>query len=79
MRSALAGAADIDGDGRVTYAEAHAFISAANGRVQDARARLSAYAAPPALHRDEPLFDRSRLFAEQLDQNDPWQFKNVIV
>ena len=26
-----------------------------------------------------PLFDRSRLFAEQLDENDPWQFKNVIV
>jgi homospermidine synthase len=26
-----------------------------------------------------PLFDRNRLFAEQLDQNDPWQFKNVIV
>jgi homospermidine synthase len=26
-----------------------------------------------------PLFDRSRLFDEALDQSDPWQFKNVIV
>ena len=26
-----------------------------------------------------PLFDRNRLFDEGLDQNDPWQFKNVIV
>jgi homospermidine synthase len=26
-----------------------------------------------------PLFDRNRLFQEDLDQSDPWQFKNVIV
>jgi homospermidine synthase len=26
-----------------------------------------------------PLFDRNRLFAEDLDPNDPWQFKNVLV
>jgi len=26
-----------------------------------------------------PLFDRGRLFAEDLDQSDPWQFKNVVV
>jgi len=26
-----------------------------------------------------PLFDRGRLFAEELDGSDPWQFKNVIV
>jgi homospermidine synthase len=26
-----------------------------------------------------PLFDRDRLFDEQLDHADPWQFKNVIV
>jgi homospermidine synthase len=26
-----------------------------------------------------PLFDRSRLFPEDLDTNDPWQFKNVRV
>jgi homospermidine synthase len=26
-----------------------------------------------------PLTDRARLFPEDLDQNDPWQFKNVLV
>jgi homospermidine synthase len=26
-----------------------------------------------------PLFERERLFPEQLDKDDPWQFKNVIV
>ena len=26
-----------------------------------------------------PLFGRSSLFAEDLDRNDPWQFKNVLV
>jgi homospermidine synthase len=26
-----------------------------------------------------PLFDRGRLFPEDLDQSDPWQFKNVLV
>jgi homospermidine synthase len=26
-----------------------------------------------------PLFDRSRLFPEDLDMSDPWQFKNVRV
>ena len=26
-----------------------------------------------------PLHDRERLFPEDLDQSDPWQFKNVLV
>jgi homospermidine synthase len=26
-----------------------------------------------------PLFERERLFPEDLDKDDPWQFKNVIV
>lgn len=26
-----------------------------------------------------PLFDRERLFAENIDKSDPWQFKNVLV
>mgnify|MGYP003579069456 CR=1 FL=1 len=26
-----------------------------------------------------PLVDRSRLFEEDLDKSDPWQFKNVLV
>lgn len=47
VRSALAGGADVDGDGEVTYDEARAFISAANAKVSDPRARLTAYAAAP--------------------------------
>jgi hypothetical protein len=58
VRSALAGGADVDGDGAVSYDEARAFLAAANGRVADARARIRAYALPPAIHRAEPLFDR---------------------
>ena len=26
-----------------------------------------------------PLFDRGRLFPEDLDESDPWQFKNIRV
>lgn len=57
VRSALAGAADVTGDGLVGYDEVLAFLGAANGHVNDPRARLHAYAAPPAMHRAEPLFD----------------------
>jgi hypothetical protein len=57
VRSALVGAADVDGDGRVTYGETRAFIAAANARVDNPMARLEVYARPPAIHLDEPLFD----------------------
>ncbi|MCA9554760.1 MAG: caspase family protein [Myxococcales bacterium] len=59
VRSALVGAADVDGDGRVTYDETRAFIAAANARVDNPMARLEVYARPPAIHLNEPLFDRS--------------------
>jgi homospermidine synthase len=26
-----------------------------------------------------PLQDREKLFAEDLDRNDPWQFRNILV
>lgn len=48
LRSALAGAADSDGDGRVEYAEAAAFIESASSQVVDPRARLAVHAAAPA-------------------------------
>lgn len=60
VRSALAGGADVDGDGRVTYEEVKAFVAAANASVKDEKARLSIYATPPRLHLAEPLFDRAR-------------------
>ncbi len=57
LRSALAGAADINGDGRVEYSEIHAFIAAANARVRHPEARLNIFAKPPAANRHRPLFD----------------------
>lgn len=58
VRSGLAGAADVDRDGLVRYDELRAFIGAANGRIPDPQARLDVYARAPAIHLEEPLFDR---------------------
>jgi hypothetical protein len=58
VRSGLAGAADVDQDGAVGYAELKAFIAAANSRVADPRARVSAHLMPPPVHLAEPIFDR---------------------
>lgn len=61
VRSAMAGAADIDGDRSVTYDEVRAFIGAANARVIDPKARLTAFAAPPPINHAEPLFDLGKI------------------
>lgn len=47
VRSALAGAADSDGDGRIEYAEAAAFVASASSGADDPRARLTVHAAAP--------------------------------
>jgi hypothetical protein len=60
VRSALAGAADVNGDGRVEYSELKAFIAAANLRVDDPRARIQLFAQAPARDRSAPLADLSR-------------------
>lgn len=60
VRSALAGAADVNGDGRVEYSELTAFIAAASQGVEDVRGRLDIFARPPALDRSSPLSDLSR-------------------
>lgn len=57
VRSAMIGAADADGDGRVDYAELHAFIAAANLRVVDPRARIDLFVKPPAVDVKAPLID----------------------
>jgi hypothetical protein len=57
LRSAIAGAGDINGDGRLEYSELHAFIAAANARVQHPQARLEIYARAPAANRSHPLVD----------------------
>jgi hypothetical protein len=60
VRSALAGAADVNGDGRVEYSELTAFIAAASQGIEDVRGRLDIFARPPALDRSAPLSDLSR-------------------
>ncbi len=59
LRSALAGAADVNGNGAITYSEARAFIAAANAQVHNPSARLEIFAQPPAMHLNEPIFDRA--------------------
>ncbi|MFY0583397.1 hypothetical protein ACN28S_62035 [Cystobacter fuscus] len=58
--SALAGAADVNADGRVEYSELQAFIAAANQGVDDVRGRLEVSIQPPALDRAAPLVDLSQ-------------------
>ncbi|NMO21398.1 hypothetical protein HPC49_45905 [Pyxidicoccus fallax] len=55
VRSALAGAADVNADGRVEYSELHAFVAAASQGVEDVRGRLAAFVRPPALDRSASL------------------------
>ena len=57
VRSALAGAADVNADGRVEYSELQAFVAAANQGVEDVRGRLDVSIQPPALDRATPLVD----------------------
>lgn len=54
VRSALLGAADADGDGRVTYDELNAFLLAAGASIQHTQAP-SVYVRPPADSGAEPI------------------------
>jgi hypothetical protein len=60
VRSALAGAADVNRDGRVEYSELTAFIAAASQGVEDVRGKLDIFARPPPLDRSAPLSDLGR-------------------
>jgi hypothetical protein len=60
VRSALAGAADVNADGRVEYSELTAFIAAASQGVQDVRGKVEIFARPPQLDRSVPLSDLRR-------------------
>ena len=68
LRSALSGAADVNGDGRIEYSELRAFLAAANARVQEprgARRRLRARArarSPPRARRSARRRRRSARF-----------------
>jgi hypothetical protein len=60
LRAAIAGAADVNGDGRIEYSEASAFIAAAFARVADPRARVRSFARAPARDLRRPLVDLGR-------------------
>ncbi len=67
VRSAMTGAADANRDGRVDYSELHAFVAAANLRVDDPRARIDLFVRPPAIDVRTPLIDlRSSHFSNYL-------------
>jgi hypothetical protein len=55
VRSGLYGAADVDGDGRVSYREIAAFVTRANEAVPNERFRPDLTARPPA--KDQTLLD----------------------
>ena len=51
LRSALLGAADVDGDAELTYDEVEAYLVSANAGVTNPKARINVYARPPAQQR----------------------------
>lgn len=74
LRSALAGGADGDSDGRVEYAEAAAFVAAASANLDDPRARLSVHVEAPLQKPHSALLDLSRSGADRflaLDERGP--------
>ena len=77
LRSALAGAADINHDGRIEYSEVGAFIASANYKVALARARIRPFILPPPAARNATLMDlpdiQGRVVLE-LGQNDRGRF-----
>jgi hypothetical protein len=59
LRSAIAGAGDASGDGKVEYGEAAAFLASASRHIEDPRAQLKVFARPPEIARHAPLIDLS--------------------
>lgn len=57
LRSAIAGAADADGDGRVGYPEIAGFVAAANAGVSDPRGKLAVVALPPRINLQQAFAD----------------------
>ena len=57
LLSALRGAADVNGDGKVEYSEISAFLNAANREVSDQRARLSVLVHAAPLNGHEAVTD----------------------
>ncbi len=64
VRSAFAGAADLDEDGRVEYAEVAAFVAHSTATIDDPRASLHMFAAAPKARPHAALYDQRRAEAE---------------
>lgn len=65
LRSAMAGAADANGDGRVEYGETAAYMAAASAALEDPRARLQVHAKAPAQAPHAALLDLKNSGAER--------------
>ncbi|MBE4749863.1 hypothetical protein G4177_16995 [Corallococcus sp. ZKHCc1 1396] len=63
VRSALSGAGDVNGDGRVDYPELRAFVAAASQGLDDVRGQPRVYIQPPALDRAFALTDQGKAAA----------------
>ena len=59
VRSGLLGPADVDDDGRVTFAELAAFVASANARVTNPTVRVTPYIRPPLTEPNLALVDFS--------------------
>ena len=66
LRSALVGAADVDGDGLLRYDEIEAYIGAANAAVSNPSARISMTSQPPGQKVREAFLRRDDLKARAL-------------
>lgn len=55
LRSGLLGAADVNGDRRVTYDELEAYLAAANAAITSPEARVNVHAQAPRQDRSRPL------------------------
>ncbi len=65
VRSGLYGAADADGDGRVSYREIAAFVARANEAIPNERFRPDVHVKPPA--QSDTLLDIRRALGRRLD------------
>lgn len=66
VQSALAGAADVNGDRKIEYSEVQAFIAAANREIKDPRAAPRVVAVAPRRNRNVPLVDLDSLASATL-------------
>jgi hypothetical protein len=66
LRGGLLGAADVDGDLKVSYAELEGYLTAANASVRHARARLNFLIKPPQGGSGAPLLDLRALSSATL-------------